>query len=81
MLLFPPYCEMAHGLVQEQQSISQSRQKKRDECRLQEGTDLFPLWIKTPPSPPPTHPHHVLQGHHRECLNQLHHSLFWELHL
>lgn len=53
MLLFPPYCEMAHGLVQEQQSISQSRQKKRDECRLQEGTDLFPLWIKTPhPSSP-----------------------------
>lgn len=43
MLLFPPYCEMAHGLVQEQQSISQRRQKKRDECRLQEGTDLFPL--------------------------------------
>lgn len=36
MTRFPPYCEMAHSLVQEQESVSKSQQKKRDEYWLQE---------------------------------------------
>ncbi len=29
--------------------------------------------------PPSTHPHHILQGHHWECADQLHHCLVQEL--
>ncbi len=41
---------------------------------LQEGTTVPTL---SPPAEksksPTTHPHHILQGHHRECADQLHH--------
>ncbi len=47
---------------------------------LQEGTTAPTL---SPPAEksksPTTHPQHILQGHHRECADQLHHCLVREL--
>ncbi len=47
---------------------------------LQEGTTAPTL---SPPAEksksPTTHPHHILQGHHWECADQLHHCLVREL--
>ncbi len=47
---------------------------------LQEGTTMPTL---SPPAEksksPTTHPHHILQGHHWECADQLHHCLVREL--
>ncbi len=47
---------------------------------LQEGTTAPTLSLPAEKSKSPsTHPHHILQGHHWECADQLHHCLVREL--